>query len=80
MPRLPELTPETAPPATRTMMEAQEKIYGSILNPLKLMGYCPTIVEGQMALGQGIEKAGQIEARLRCLVYTFVAGLNGCPF
>lgn len=80
MPRLPELTPETAPPATRKMMQTQQSMFGAVLNPTKLMGYCPTIAEGQTALTQGIEKAGNIEARLRCLVYTFVAGLNGCPF
>ena len=53
---------------------------GVVLNSIKLMGYCPTIADGQAALAQGIEKAGHIEARLRYLLYTFVAGLNGCPF
>ena len=38
------------------------------------------IVLEQAALARGIEKAGNIEARLRYLIYTFVAGLNGCPF
>jgi alkylhydroperoxidase family enzyme len=61
-------------------MEAQQATFGFVLNPLKLMGYCPTIVEGQTALAQGIEQAGHIEARLRYLLYTFVASLNGCPF
>jgi hypothetical protein len=50
MPRLPELTLETAPPATRKLMEAQQAMFGMVLNPLKLLGYCPTIVEGQAAL------------------------------
>lgn len=80
MPRLPELTIDTAPPATRRTMEAQQATYGFVLNSTKIMGYCPTIVEGQAALTRGIEQAGNIEARLRYLVYTFVAGLNGCPF
>jgi hypothetical protein len=26
-------------------------MYGVMLNPIKLMGYCPTIAEGQAALG-----------------------------
>jgi len=51
-----------------------------VLNPIKLQGYCPTIVEGQAALARGIDHAGNIEARLRYLVYTLVASLNGCPF
>jgi hypothetical protein len=80
MPRLPELTMETAPPTIRKMMEAQQAMYGAVLNPLKLMGYCPTIAEGQAALARGIAQAGHIEARRRCLLYTFVATSNGCPF
>jgi hypothetical protein len=80
MPRLPELTIETAPPTIQKLMEAQQATFGFVLNPTKLMGYCPTIVEGQAALAQGIEQAGHIEARLRYLLYTFVASLNGCPF
>jgi hypothetical protein len=80
MPRLPELTVDTAPAATQKIMQAQQRALGMMLNPTKIMGYCPTIVEGQMALAQGIEKAGNIEPRLRYMVYTFVAGLNGCPF
>lgn len=80
MPRLPELTIETAPSSIRKIMEAQQAMFGMVLNPIKLMGYCPTIVEGQAALTRGIEQAGNIEARLRYLVYTLVASLNGCPF
>ena len=80
MPRLPELTKETADPAIREVMEAQEQALGLVLNPTKLMGYCPPIAQGQSALGRGIDKAGNIEAQLRYLVYTFVAGRNGCPF
>jgi hypothetical protein len=80
MPRLPELTIDTAPAATRKAMEAQQAMFGFVLNPLKVMGYCPTIVEGVAALARGIDKAGNIEPRLRYLLYTFVAGLNGCPF
>ena len=80
MSRLPELTIETAPPTIQKLMEAQQATFGFVLNPMKLMGYCPTIVAGQTALAQGIEQAGHIEARLRYLLYTLVASLNGCPF
>jgi hypothetical protein len=80
MPRLPELTLDTAPATTRKIMEAQQAALGTVLNTTRLMGYCPTIVEGVMGLARGIDKAGNIEPRLRYLVYTFVARLNGCPF
>jgi hypothetical protein len=71
---------DTAPPATRKVMEAQQAMFGFVLNPIKLMGYCPTIVEGVAALARGIDKAGTIEPRLRYLLYTYVASVNGCPF
>lgn len=80
MPRLPELTVETAPAAAQAAMQAQQEMFGMVLNPTKVMGYCPTILEGQAALTMGIEKAGNVELSLRCLIYTYVAGLNGCPF
>lgn len=80
MPRLPELTMETAPPTIQKMIEAQQAMYGVVLNPIKLMSYYPTIAAGQAALARGIEQAGHIEAQLRYLLYTFVATLNGCPF
>ncbi len=80
MPRLPELTLESAAPAIQKMMEAQQAHFGFVLNPIKIMGHCPSIVEGVNALGRSIDKAGHIEARLRYLLYTYVASLNGCPF
>ena len=80
MPRLPELDIENAAPPVREAMEAQERLFGFVLNPIKMMGYCPSIAEGQAALTQGIEKAGNIEGRLRSLLFTRVASLNGCPF
>ena len=42
-------------------MEAQQAMFGMVLDPLKLMGYCPTTVEGQAALARGIDQAGNIK-------------------
>lgn len=80
MPRIPELSMENASGYVRKVMEAQERQFGFVLNPIKLMGHSPSIAEGQAALAKAIEKAGQIEGRLRSLLYTRVASLNGCPF
>ncbi|MDA0352557.1 MAG: hypothetical protein O3A10_10165 [Chloroflexi bacterium] len=80
MPRLPELSKEDADPAVRDMMEAHEGFFGLVLNPLKLQGYVPSIARGASGLGRGIDEGGNIEAQLRYLVYSFVAGRNGCPF
>lgn len=80
MPRLPELTPETADPAVRALMDGEERVLGTVLNSTKLMGYCPPIAQAESALGLSIDASGQIEPQLRYLVYTFVANKNGCPF
>lgn len=80
MPRLPELTPDTAAPAIQKIMEAQEAFFGFALNSTKIMGHCPSILDGANALGKAIDKSGHIEASLRYLLYTYVASLNGCPF
>ena len=62
------------------MPEMQQAMYGVVLNPVKLTGYRPTSAEGQAALARGIAQAGHIDPRLRYLIYTFVATLNGCLF
>jgi alkylhydroperoxidase family enzyme len=80
MPRLPELTPQTAPAPVREMMQAQTEVFGFVLNPTKLLGYCPEIAAAQSALGLALDRGEHIEARLRYLVYAKVASLNGCPF
>lgn len=80
MPRLRELTIETAAPEVREVMRQQEARFSTVLNPTRLMGYCPTILKGSAALTMGIEQAGNIDLKLRSLIYTYVAGLNGCPF
>lgn len=80
MPRLPELTMETADPAVQQLMAGEAGALGTILNPTKLMGYRPPIAQAQDALRQSIDDSGQIEPQVRYLVYTFVAERNGCPF
>ena len=80
MPRLPELTMETADPAVQEWMAGEEGALGTILNPTKLMGHRPPIAQAQEVLRQSIDESDQIEPQLRYLVYTFVAGRNGCPF
>lgn len=80
MPRIPELRAADAAPSVTKMMAEQEDYFGFVLNPLKVMGHCPSVAEGLAALTQGIEDAGRIEGRLRSLLYSRVASLNGCPF
>jgi alkylhydroperoxidase family enzyme len=80
MPRIAELTAAEATPSMAKMMTEQERHFGFVLNPLKVLGYCPTIAEGLQELTQGIEAAGKIEGRLRSLLFSRVASLNGCPF
>ncbi len=80
MPRIRELSKSEAAPSVAKMMSAQEDYFGFVLNPLKVMGFCPTIAEGANALMEGIDRAGALEAKLHSLLNARVASLNGCPF
>lgn len=80
MPRIPELTPETAPAPIRKAMEAQLEHFGMVLNATKVMGYCPGIAAASNDMGAAIDASGHIEESLRYLLYSKVASLNGCPF
>ena len=80
MPRIPELDPDTAPPEVQRMMQAQVELFGFPLNATRVMGYCPGVAKAQGALGDAIDRAGNIEDRLRYLLYSKVATMNGCPF
>jgi len=80
MPRIPELTLDTAAPPVKAAMQAQLDEFGFVLNPIKVMGYCPAITKAHAAFGRAIDEEGNIEGRLRYLLYTRVASQNGCPF
>ena len=80
MPRLPELTPETASPAIQKAMAAQMDTFGFVLNSTKLMGYCPDVAKASNVMGEAIDGEGNIEESLRYLLYSKVASMNGCPF
>lgn len=80
MPRLPELTPDTAAPSIARALQAQETEFGYSFNATRIMGHCPEISAGANRLGQAIDAEGHIEPALRYLVYMRVASLNGCPF
>jgi hypothetical protein len=45
MPQLHELS-MGMPPITWKMVDAQQAVCGVMLNPVKLLGYCPTTAEG----------------------------------
>ena len=80
MPRISELTTESAAPAVQADMRAQEESFGFVLNSVKIIGHCPEIMSAQGALGRAIDGTGHIEPRLRYLLYVKVASINGCPF
>lgn len=80
MPRIPELESSQASASIQKAMHAQEQQFGFVLNPTKIMGYCPDVVHATAKLGQALDESGHIDPALRHLVYAKVASLNGCPF
>jgi hypothetical protein len=61
-------------------MDAQLETFGLVFNSTKIMGHSPGIAAAAGALGAAIDEAGHVEGRLRYLLYSKVASLNGCPF
>jgi alkylhydroperoxidase/carboxymuconolactone decarboxylase family protein YurZ len=80
MARLPELDATTASPPIAKALRAQEATFGYPLNATKIMGHCPEVTQAATALGGAIDREGNIEPKLRYLLYVRVAGVNGCPF
>lgn len=80
MPRLPELDSDSASPLVQRMLDAQAEAFGFALNSTRVMGHCPDIARAQGVMGDAIDQAGNIECRLRYLLYSKVASMNGCPF
>lgn len=80
MPRLPELTADTAAAPIAKALRAQEREFGYPFNATRIMGHCPEISAGANRLGDAIDAEGHVEPALRYLVYMRVASLNGCPF
>lgn len=60
MPRISEIEDDGGDPILAPIFAKQCELFGSILNPSKVMAHCPPILKAAGALGQAIEQSGQL--------------------
>ena len=80
MPRVSEIEEDGGDPTLKAIFDRQREIYGSLLNPAKVLAHCPPILRAAGLLGLSIEQSGQLPKALLPLIYLRVASINGCPF
>lgn len=80
MPRVTEIEEDGGEPTLKAIFDAQREMFGSVLNPAKVMAHCPPILKAAGQFGQAIEQSGQLPKGLLPLIYLRVASINGCPF
>jgi alkylhydroperoxidase family enzyme len=80
MPRVREIEEAGGDPTLTEAFERDRKVFGYLLNPTKVMAHCPPILAAVRALGQAIDRSGQLPPTIVSLANLRVASINGCPF
>ena len=80
MPRVREIEEDGGDPTLAATFEKEREIFGTLLNPTKVMAHCPPILRAAKLLGASIEQSGRLPRALLSLVYVRVSTINGCPF
>ena len=71
--------PDTAPEASRPLLEGAEQAYGFIPNLFRVMAESPSALQSYLAIGQALEQSAlsPIEQQVAFLA---VSGENGCDY
>ena len=80
MPRVSEIEDDGGDPTLAELFERDLKLFGSLLNPTKVMAHWPPILRAARQLAAAINEAWPLPPALLPLVYLRVASINGCPF
>ncbi len=78
--RIKPLTREEAPEAAREFYDQDERAFGVVLNPTRVMARRPTILAAGRALSRSVSTEATLPAELRALMCIHIATLVGCPF
>jgi uncharacterized peroxidase-related enzyme len=70
---------QASPEASRPLLEAVNKLLGSVPNLFRVVGNSPAALEGYLALNGALAK-GQLDAKTRERVALVVAEANGCDY
>ena len=79
MPRIQPIEPESAPEASRPLMEQGAKGAGKMLNFYKTFAVSPTAFEGYMNLN-GTLSGGALDGKMQESIAVAVSDFNGCAY
>jgi alkylhydroperoxidase family enzyme len=80
MDRIRPLERDEAHPDAQPFFDQDERFFGLILNPTRVLAHRPPILAAARQLGRSVGKDGTLPAGLRALVCVRVATIVGCPF
>lgn len=80
MDRIKPLNRNEAHPDAQPLFDQDERAFGLVLNPTRIMAYRPSVLVASRALGRSVAKDATLPASLRALICVRVAMLVGCPF
>jgi alkylhydroperoxidase family enzyme len=80
MPRIPEITDETATPEQRSVLERERASSGQVLNTSRIWAYRSQVLSALQGLHAALEESRTLPAGLVSLVRLRVSQINACPF
>jgi hypothetical protein len=80
MDRITSLNRDDAHPDAQPIFDQDERYFGLVLNPTRIMAHRPPILTAARGLSRSVAKDAVLPAGLRALVCVRVATLVGCPF
>jgi len=80
MSRINPLDRDEAHPDAQQFFDQDERAYGLVLNPTRIMAYRPPILAASRGLSRSVAKDATLPAGLRSLICVRIATLVGCPF
>lgn len=80
MERIRPLERDEAHPDAQVFYDQDERAFGLVLNPTRILAYRPPIQAAARALNRSVSKEATLSEALRALICVRVATLVGCPF
>lgn len=80
MDRIKPLDRDEAHPDAQPFFDRDERAFGLVLNPTRIMAYRPSVLAASKALGRAVATDATLPESLRALICVRVAMLVGCPF
>jgi hypothetical protein len=80
MDRIRPLDRDEAHPDAQQFFDQDERVFGLVLNPTRVMAYRPPILAAAKGLGRSVAKDAVLPAGLRAMICVRIAMLVGCPF